>query len=110
MTPAVILEVLWAQGFTVSLVDNDRLAVSPASTLDDTQRKLLRANKAAIVAALREANSITIDLIAAAMRVCDHHRDSEAARADMRRQCLATPAHLQADLLDYFTQTYKVKP
>ena len=110
MTPAVILEVLWAQGFTVSLVDNDRLAVSPASTLHDTQRELLRANKAAIVAALREANCITIDLIAAAMRACDRHGDDKAARADMRRACLDSPMHLQADLLDYFNQTYGVKP
>ena len=52
MTAASFLEVLWAQGFTVSLVGNDRLAVSPASTLHDTQRELLRANKAAILSIL----------------------------------------------------------
>ena len=110
MTPAVILEALWALGFTVSLMADDRLIVSPASALDPTQRELLRANKAAIVAALREANSITIDLITAAMRACDHHGDSEVARADMRLECLATPAQLQADLLEHFTQIHRVKP
>ena len=57
MTAASILEVLWAQGFTVSLVDNDRLAVSPSSKLHDTQRELLRANKTEIVALLRDAKA-----------------------------------------------------
>jgi len=45
-------------------------------------------------------------LIAAAMKACDHHGDGEQARADMRQQCLDTPPHLRADLLDHFQQTY----
>ena len=67
MTAVLILEVLWAQGFTVSLAGNDRLAVSPASTLHDTQRELLRANKAAIVTLLRDAKVATDALVKAAM-------------------------------------------
>lgn len=105
MTPAAILEVLWAQGFTVNLVDGDRLAVSPASTLHDSQRALLRENKAAIVALLTESQAITKALLKAAARRCDYFGDGPAAREQMRRDCLATPLHLHADLLDHFTQT-----
>ena len=107
MTAASILEVLWAQGFTVSLVGNDRLAVSPASTLHDTQRELLRANKAAIVVLLRDAKTTTNTLVKAAMLACDHFNDSPADRDLMRAECLATPAHLQADLLNHFKKTYR---
>ena len=107
MTAASILEVLWAQGFTVSLVGNDRLAVSPASTLHDTQRELLRANKAAIVVLLRDAKTTTNTLVKAAMLACDRWGDSPADRDLMRLECLATPAHLQADLLNHFKKTYR---
>ena len=109
MTAASILEVLWAQSFTVSLVDNDRLAVSPASALHDTQRELLRANKAEIVALLRDAKATTDALVKAAMRACDHFNDSPTDRGLMRLECLATPAHLRADLLNHFKKTYPHK-
>lgn len=46
------------------------------------------------------------DLLKAAMRACDHHSDGEAARADMRADCLATPTHQRLDLLHHFEQTY----
>ena len=109
MTAASILEVLWAQGFTVSLLDNDRLAVSPASTLHETQRQLLRANKAEIVALLRDAKTTTDALVKAALLACDHFNDSPADRALMRAECLATPAHLQTDLSNHFLKTYPQK-
>ena len=109
MTAASILEVLWAQGFSVSLVDNYRLAISPASKLNDTQRELLRANKAEIVALLCDAKATTDALVKAAMRACDHFNDSPVDRADMKRECMATPLHLQADLLNHFTKTYPQK-
>ncbi len=110
MTASSILQVLWAQGFTVSLVGSDRLAVSPASTLHDSQRELLRANKAEIVALLRDAKATTDALIKAAMLACDHWNDSPADRDLMRLECRATPAHLQAHLLAHFQKTYGVKP
>ena len=110
MTAASILEVLWAQGFTVSLVGNDRLAVSPASTLHHVHRELLLVHKAAIVALLIEAKATTDALVKAAMLACDHWGDSPADRDLMRSECLATPAHLQADLLNHFTKTYGAKP
>ena len=106
MTAASILEQLWAQGFTISLVDDDRLAVSPASNLHDSQRELLRANKAAIVALLRDAKTTTDALVKAAMLACDYWGDNPADRDLMRLECLATPAHLQTDLLNHFSKNY----
>ena len=52
------------------------------------------------------AELLTARLIASAMRACDHHRDGEQARAEMRADCLATPLHLQADLLAYVREQY----
>ena len=106
MTAASILEVLWAQGFTVSLVGNDRLAVSPSSKLHETQRELLRASKAAIVALLCDARATTDALAKAAMLACDHWGDSPADRDLMRLECIDTPAHLHQDLLDHLRKTY----
>ena len=50
-----------------------------------------------------ESRILELDLIAAAMKVCDRYGDSEAAREEMRQQCLELPPHLQADLLEHFT-------
>jgi hypothetical protein len=44
-------------------------------------------------------------LLAAGDRVCDMYGDSQQARDDMRDDCLATPPHLRADLLDHLTST-----
>lgn len=52
------------------------------------------------------AHRVTAELIEAAMVACDHHQDSEAAREQMREQCLALPPHLQADLIEHFRQSY----
>ena len=52
--------------------------------------------------AVFENTQLASDLIEAAMKVCDRHGDGEAARADMRQQCLELPPHLQADLLEHF--------
>lgn len=50
------------------------------------------------------------DLIEAGDRVCDFYHDNAQARADMRADCLDTPAHLQADLLDHFTSLLEQQP
>jgi hypothetical protein len=50
-----------------------------------------------------ENRILELDLIAAAMKVCDRYGDNEAAREDMRQQCLELPPRLQADLLEHFT-------
>lgn len=46
------------------------------------------------------------ELIAAAMRACDAHGDSPEAREQMRRDCLETPPHLRADLLQHLRAAY----
>ena len=48
------------------------------------------------------AHRLTADLLKSAMRVCDKHGDSKAAREAMRRECLELSPHLQADLLTHF--------
>ena len=56
------------------------------------------------------ADDLLIDLIAVSMLACIHHGDGEEAREAMRADCIATPPHMRADLLDYFTQTYGAAP
>lgn len=48
------------------------------------------------------AHRITLDLIRAAMQVCDRHGDDETARKQMRSECMELPLRLQADLLAHF--------
>lgn len=49
------------------------------------------------------------ELIDAAMRACEHHGDTEIARAQMLADVEATPPELRQDLLDHFNQTYPRK-
>ncbi|GHC96704.1 hypothetical protein GCM10007320_50900 [Pseudorhodoferax aquiterrae] len=73
-----------------------------------------RAPKLATVAGLaishdsgeEAAALLTAQVIAAAMRACDHHGDGEEARAQMRADIEATPHDQRADLLAYFRQAY----
>ena len=93
---------LWAEGVGVKLApDGENLAV-PARRLTPCQRDLVLTHKPELIAFLIEAHATAVALIAAAMKVCDHHGDGDAARADMRRECLELPPHLQADLLEHF--------
>lgn len=48
------------------------------------------------------AELLTARLIAAAKRRCDQFDDGEEARAQMRADIMATPAHLRGDLLAHF--------
>lgn len=41
----------------------------------------------------------------AAMKVCDRHGDGEAAREQMRQQCLELSPAMQLDLLQHFQGT-----
>jgi hypothetical protein len=52
--------------------------------------------------AVFENTQLANDLIEAAMKVCDQHGDGEAARAEMRQQCLELSPRLQTDLLHHF--------
>lgn len=79
-----------AEKSSATLVDSgEKLRVAFASTRNTQQGSLT-------------AHRLAKELIAAAMRRCDKFKDGEAARADMRRDCLELPPHLQADLLDHF--------
>lgn len=40
------------------------------------------------------------------MRACDAWNDTAQARDQMHRECLETPPHLRADLLDHLTNQY----
>ncbi len=66
----------------------------------------LREHKGELIQFLTDAHATTTALIEAAMRACDHHGDGEAAREQMRADCLATPLHLRPDLLDHFRAEY----
>ncbi|MEB0058809.1 hypothetical protein [Variovorax sp. LG9.2] len=97
-----ILRTLWADGFSVALIDDDRLRISPSSALSDEQRSTLRRAKPELVAYLLAARETTSALLLAAAAVCDRHGDGPEARLEMRGDCLALPVHLHADLLDHF--------
>ncbi len=45
-------------------------------------------------------------LIEAAMRACDRHGDSPAARQQMVKDCLGTPPELRQELREHFIRTY----
>ena len=47
------------------------------------------------------------DLLAAAKRACEHWGDGPEARRVMRADCLATPPHLRADLIQHFQESYQ---
>ncbi|OLP04942.1 hypothetical protein BLL52_3762 [Rhodoferax antarcticus ANT.BR] len=66
----------------------------------------MKTHRTELIALMLQARESTALLIAAAMRCCAHHGDSTAACEAMRQDCLATPAHLQADLLAHFQQTH----
>lgn len=70
----------------------------------------LRPHKAELIERLRESSRLTHELLMAAMRACDAHGDGPAAREQMRRDCLATPPELRADLLGNLQRTYGAKP
>ena len=110
MTPHALFCELLASGIALSLsADGSNIAV-PACTLTPTQRALVLAHKPELVAFLLDTRKTTQQLLAAAMRCCDHHGDSHSLRSNMRTDCPATPPHLQADLLDHFQKTYGGQP
>lgn len=53
-----------------------------------------------------EKQGLSIRLIEAALRACDHWEDGPAARQQMVDDCNQTPDHLKAELLAYFQTQY----
>ncbi|MDD0812987.1 hypothetical protein PSQ20_21810 [Curvibacter sp. RS43] len=104
MTPQTILSNLIASGIYLDLSPDEKNLHVPAGSLTPEQRHLITEHKASLLDYLREAKSITSELLAVSMRVCDRHQDSERARADMREQVLQTPLSMRMDLLDHFKE------
>ena len=100
MTAAALVRQATATGVTLRLVDGKVKAGGDRVALDAILGQL-REHREEIAAFLADAHHTTSELIEAAMRVCDLHGDGEQARAEMRADCLATPAHLQVDLLEH---------
>jgi hypothetical protein len=107
---ASALQTIRAAGLTAELTGSGGLLVRQASQITDDLRALIRANRDDLVSFLtREAandDPVLIDLLAAAMQVCDHHGDGEQARDQMRQDIRQTPPHLRADLLAHFRGAY----
>ena len=103
MKPMQILRAAHTAGLTVSLAKTPgNLFVHPVGHLTPELRAMLIEFKVETVGFLHDARQTTAALIAAAMRVCDQHGDNEAAREEMRQDCLKLPPHLQQDLLRHF--------
>ena len=107
MSAAGVLSKLWHAGITVGLTPNGENLIVPAGRLTPEQRAMALENKPELIQLLIDAHRTTERLLSAAMSVCDRHGDNDAARQEMRDQCLALPPHLQADLLEHFNGTKK---
>ncbi len=105
MLAADLINDLMHAGFSITL-SGTQLVVSPASRLTDDQCSAIRSHKACLVQFLLDEQATTTSLIAAVMKVCDQYGDNDARREEMRQDCLTTPQHLRADLLDHFQQTH----
>lgn len=106
MTPETITRRLWAAGLRLELTEDGRLFARPADRLTDEMRGLCREHKAELIDFMQQAEATATALIEAAMRACDAWNDTDQAREQMRRECLETPPHLRADLLDQLRHTY----
>lgn len=60
----------------------------------------------AVLATEPQAASLR-SLFDAAKRASDRWNDSPAARLAMERECNEIPAHLRADLIEHFEETYR---
>lgn len=106
MTAQTILTELIECGITPALTPDGAGIEVPAGRLTDAQRAAIKAHKAELISCIQEAARQTSELLAAAMRACDAHDDSPEAREQMRRDCLETPPHLRADLLQHLRAAY----
>lgn len=102
MNPSTILAELWDAGVSIELAPDGVNLAAPAGRLTPAQRQFIREHKPALIEFLLATRATTDAVIASAMRRCDEFGDNDQAREQMRRDCLATPAHLHQDLLDLF--------
>jgi len=102
MNPTTIMAELWADGVSITLASDGVNLVAPAGRLTPAQRQFIREHKPALIDFLLATRATTDAVIESAMRRCDDFDDGEAAREQMRQDCINTPTHLQADLLAHF--------
>lgn len=105
MSPHAVLTTLLSHQTPVRLAPDGVNLVIPGGTPAHLVG-LLRDNKTAVVAFLHAAHVTTEEVIEAAMRCCDFHKDGDHAREDMRQQVIETPDFLRPDLLAYFINQY----
>jgi len=106
LTPTSILKALWAVGVRLELASDGRLFAKPSDRLTDELRGLCREHKAELIDFLHQAEATAHAVIDAAMHACDTWQDNEQDRDQMRRDCLETPPHLRADLLEHLQKSY----
>lgn len=108
MNAPTIIRKASAAGVHLRLVGNTIKAKGNQAALDKLLPEL-RAHRPAVLAFLREQatpasadqmrlDPLTAQLLAAAMRVCDRHGDSDKARQEMRDDVINTPPDLRQDL------------
>lgn len=68
----------------------------------EVDKALMDHDPEAEAASARAMQVVADQLMEAAMRRCDEHNDSEAAREEMRQDIAAVPVHQHADLLAHF--------
>jgi len=105
MSAQTLIRQAGAAGVELRLIDGKVKASGNAEALTELVPQL-RQHKPELIQFLQDAHVTTTALIEAAMRACDHHGDTDAARKEMRLDCLNTPQHLRADLQTHFQQTY----
>lgn len=105
MTPVELCGAVYDAGMTIR-ADGGKLVLKPAHRLAADLQALLVAHKPELLAFLMEAEATSADLVAAALRACDHFNDGHEARKQMRSDVESTPPHLRADLHAYFCKRY----
>ncbi len=106
MTTTDLLAELWREGTPIRLTEDGVNLAVPAGRLSSAQRERILAHKQELVAFLHAAHETAEQLLAAAMRCCDHHHDGAQARQEMRDQCWELPLHLRPNLLKHLNTTY----
>ena len=104
MTAAALLCDLWQCGLYPQAANDGQHLLVPAGKLSNTQRDQLAMHKAQVLEVI--TNPLADALMAAAMRACDHYRDSPQARAQMRLEILETKPEHRRELLDHFNAEY----
>ena len=95
------LQTLLDAGLTLR-TDGDRLIVAPSSLLDDALRDLIRAHKAELLAAARDAETVGADLIAAIRDCCQYRGDPPSNIEGLIRESADLSAKHQQDMLEHF--------